>query len=1453
MSPTSAPTHGPPTRAAPAGPLVPDGGTRSWTLWSPGGPVDVDVDAPDSSTLGEVLAALSPVLGLPAGSLWCGSSPLPPATPLSAAPLRHGAALGVDRAGPPTGDRDTEAPGRVGDGALELHVVGGPDAGRVAPLRQGDLVIGRGAAGRLPLTDPDVSRRHLQVGVRAGRVTVADLGSSNGSELRTSTGTSRLGTAPVPWPVGGVVSVGASAVRLTGPSGVPLDCRPAPAGRVRVSPVPAPGRAAPEVVVPFPAAPAERPRRRLGWVAVAVPAVAGLLMAWVLATPQFLFFALLGPVVAVGGWLSDRVSGRRDRRRSSSDHRAAQEAAETRLTAALARAAADLDEAHPDPAALVVAARRRSSPLWSRTGTGRGPVVVRLGLGPGPTSVLRSAADGAREVVTAASVPVTVDLAASGGLGLVGPRAPTAGVLRGLLLQLTTLVPPGLLRVVVAASAGHAADWRWTTWLPHVAGFAVGGDGDRTDDLDAALLALLAESATTEPGASPVAARPVTVVVLDAPVGPETAAALTAADDVLCLALAESRSRLAVPAAATVTVTGETGSLGRLWRRGQATDRELVLDPVPETVAADAARSLAPLAPPAVSGGLPDSCRLRDVPAEGLRVDPAVGAVSGSWRRGRGELLCVLGEDTSGPVTLDLCAQGPHALVAGTTGAGKSELLQTLVTSLALHQPPDRVSFLLVDYKGGAAFADTAALPHTVGLLTDLDSRSTERALRSLVAELTRRERVLAGHGVRDVTELAADVALPRLVIVVDEFATLAEELPGFVSGLVGMAQRGRSLGVHLVLATQRPSGVVSPEIRANCSLRICLRTTDETDSRDVLGSPLAAFLPVRRPGRAYLRAGSAAPRLFQVARVAGGPGRRTAGVRVRRRSWPPAPAPDTTAPADPATGRARPAGELADVVAALRIRAAAEGLDLPPRPWLPPLTDRLRAEDLDPGDGGRPADTALAIGLLDSPDTQRQRPLVLDLAVGGGWLVVGGPRSGRTTALRTVLREAVHRLPPGRLQVHVLDGGGGGLAAEAARLAHTGTAVGQDDPYRSERLVARLQDAVDRRRADGPSGGPHLLLLVDGWEGLAAQLDEMDPGGGSSGFLRLLRDGAAAGLTCVVTADRAVPGSRLAAAACTRLVLPLPDRADYAVAGVPPRAVPSTRPPGRAVVGEDAEECQLALPREWGDSGSGPATDPAGPATADPAISTADPAISIVTLPADPVLDLAEAGGGSGGLWLAIGPGDDDGRTIGVDLLRSGGLLVVGPPGSGRTSALRAFTARCRHAGARVLQLGGPGSGRTARPDPDRPGNADGATADVGDVEALHVWAAAAGRPSVVVADNVTALPDAMADAVASLAGPGRELLVLASGGAPDLAGAFRGPTVTLRRSRTALLLRPTAADGQLLGIRLPRTPLPPRPGSGWLVTGGSARRVQVARHRVAGAAPGRAAAGPVDPADVG
>ncbi|MFL6094084.1 MAG: FtsK/SpoIIIE domain-containing protein, partial [Blastococcus sp.] len=662
------------------------------------------------------------------------------------------------------------------------------------------------------------------------------------------------------------------------------------------------------------------------------------------------------------------------------------------------------------------------------------------------------------------------------------------------------------------------------------------------------------------------------------------------------------------------------------------------------------ARDLAGLTAASSATELPREVRLADLPGTGLTLDPA-GRLGGSWTAGRDRLVATLGRTADGPVQLDLCREGPHALIAGTTGSGKSELLQTLIAGLALKHPPDRCSFLLVDYKGGAAFADAATLPHTVGLVTDLDAQTTARALRSLGAELTRREQILAAHDTVDIAALPDDVALARLVIVVDEFATLAEELPEFVPGLVAIAQRGRSLGVHLVLATQRPSGVVSPEIRANCTLRICLRTTDEADSRDILGTTDAAHLPVDLPGRAFLRSGSGTPVPLQIARVAATaePGLRP-GPEVRLHLWP------GGALVARGTGRTGEVTDLARLCRALNAHATALGRPLPHRPWRPPLPARVPVPDLGIHLDREPAaesaqGSRLAIGLIDRPDIQAREPLVIDVEEGGTWLAVGGPRSGRTTLLRTVLGEAVHRLGPDELHVHVIESGGGSLTADAAALPHAGTTVRTEDAFRTVRLIDRLSREVAARRAAVlPGRQPVILLLVDGIEALGTQLDDADPARGSAGLLRLLRDGAAVGLTCVVTADRAVPGGRLAAVAVQRIVLPLPDRADYAVAGIPARAVPEVRPAGRALVGEAALECQLALPREL------PARQPSG--------NPFPPLIRIVELPTDPVLLLPVAGAGaravdSGVLPVPIGPGGDEGEPMVVELLRTGGLLI--------------------------------------------------------------------------------------------------------------------------------------------------------------------------------------------------
>ena len=220
-------------------------------------------------------------------------------------------------------------------------------------------------------------------------------------------------------------------------------------------------------------------------------------------------------------------------------------------------------------------------------------------------------------------------------------------------------------------------------------------------------------------------------------------------------------------------------------------------------------------------------------------IDRATGRTA--TRRRAGTLRALVGQGADGVMHLDLRTQGPHALVGGTTGAGKSEFLQAWVLGMAAEYSPDRVTFLFVDYKGGSAFADCVELPHCVGLVTDLTPHLVRRALTSLRAELRHREQLLNRKKAKDLLELEKrgdPDAPPSLVIVVDEFAALVSEVPEFVDGVVDVAQRGRSLGLHLILATQRPAGVIRDNLRANTNLRIALRMADESDSHDVVGRP---------------------------------------------------------------------------------------------------------------------------------------------------------------------------------------------------------------------------------------------------------------------------------------------------------------------------------------------------------------------------------------------------------------------------------------------------------------------------------------------------------------------------------------------------------------------------------------------------------------------------------------
>jgi S-DNA-T family DNA segregation ATPase FtsK/SpoIIIE len=324
-----------------------------------------------------------------------------------------------------------------------------------------------------------------------------------------------------------------------------------------------------------------------------------------------------------------------------------------------------------------------------------------------------------------------------------------------------------------------------------------------------------------------------------------------------------------------VELDGEDGTL-RLTdtRSGEVAD-DVTGDELALSLAETAAVALAPVVDVSAAQGrgrLPRQVSL--VELLGLE-DVSSSAVAARWRSFSGRRSALLGAAAESPFEIDLVGDGPHALIGGTTGSGKSELLQTFVTSLAATVPPDRLNFLLVDYKGGAAFKECVALPHTVGFVTDLDAHLTNRARISLDAELKRREGVLRAAGAKDLPEMERrdpDGAPPSLVIVIDEFATLSKEIPEFVDGVVDVAQRGRTLGLHLVLATQRPRGAITDNIRANTTLRMAMRmasrpTCSSSSTPPPTLRPSCASRPSALPGSLPFPSSSPSLRLRQTPR----------------------------------------------------------------------------------------------------------------------------------------------------------------------------------------------------------------------------------------------------------------------------------------------------------------------------------------------------------------------------------------------------------------------------------------------------------------------------------------------------------------------------------------------------------------------------------------------------------
>lgn len=997
---------------------------------------------------------------------------------------------------------------------------------------------------------------------------------------------------------------------------------------------------------------------------------------------------------------------------------------------------------HPDPAALwsVVGTTR----LWERRPQDEdfGEVRVAVGdqklglrLNPMATSPVEDleplAAHALRSFIRAYATvpdqPIAINMRAWARVLFRGDEEHIRALARALVAQLAAFHSPDDLWIALCVSDERRPEWEWAKWLPHhlhpqetdgagparMTGSALG-------ELEDLLGAEFLERPPFDPESLPGREEPFTVIVVDGGTVP-------------------GGHRLDGPGLRNTVVLDLTGALS--WRPGRVTLRFEVADGDFRLVRTDRDRKeqVAPL-------GRPDAFGTRGATALAKRLAPyrmGIGTDSAEplstdvelttllgisdlyghaadtlWRRGTGpsRLRVPIGVGADGvPVELDIkeSAQGgtgPHGMLIGATGSGKSELLRTLVLALALTNSSETLNFVLVDFKGGATFLGLDELPHTSAVITNLadEAALVSRMQDALHGELIRRQELLraAGNYTSALEYEKARAAgtplapLPSLFVIVDEFSELLAAHREFMELFVMIGRLGRSLGVHLLLASQRLDEGRMHQLESHLSYRIGLRTFSAMESRGVLGVPDAYELP-SAPGGGFLKSGVDALTRFRAAYVSGPYRHRRGGASQARAAgqtvpWStgyvvPRTVPDLPAP-EP---EAEESGDSLLSVAVERLLGAG-----PPahEVWLPPLDLPATLDQIlppltpDPERGLTTADAPdrgrlkVPIGIVDRPFDQLRDLLTVDLSgVGGHIAVAGGPQSGKSTMVRTILASLALTHTPREVQFYCLDFGGGTLSGLAG-LPHMGGVAARMDGERVGRTIAEvttllaarekffLEHGIDsmatfrRRRAAGEFPAEDhgdVFLVIDGWSTVRQDYDRHIPTFGA-----IAARGLNYGVHLIVTTARWVElPSAVRDQAGTHLELRMGDAMDSEIDIRRAATVP--RVPGRGLTRDGKLHYLTALPRIDGGERTDDLTEGvAGLVAAVRESWSGPPAPQVRMLPTE--LPVAELPAPEGDFRVPLGLEEDELATVWHDFSESPHMIAVGDTESGKTNLLR-------------------------------------------------------------------------------------------------------------------------------------------------------------------------------------
>ena len=1301
-------------------------------------------------------------------------------------PLVSGAVI-VDGGG--RRERERRQSGQDLPAALLLAVHSGPAAGSVLPLRRGSYRIGR-TAGDLTIPDPDLSRHHARIDVTDTALTIEDLGSANGTEVDGE----HVRNAMIS--TDSVIRCGRSTMSIVvaGPPGSRPSCLGAAGAPV-----------AEPLTVPRPAG---QENRGMLLLSALLPVVLGVGLALVTGMWMFLAFTAVSAVTLV----VPIVSGRRARRR---------------MRSAVAAAAAEDKERRrrsaPSPAQLALDSLGQSAPA-DITSEVSG-VWLRLGLAEQPANVRLEPPDPAFRPPPLGAVPFLLDPGAS-VVSVRGPESETSGLMLSFLMQLTGYPLAKGTRIAVCGPADSLP--LAARYLPNV---TLHG---RVEDLPEVL------TRDSVRGGIPQVLMLIGSEEKDLPL------------DHLCEVAHQSGWRvfrfLPSGAGADESQTSDAdidlaGSHAVLRSRGSTW--QFVADLVPQDVFAQYCRRLGQDQGAPVRGrSVPAACTLAEV------LDLSAEATALRWSIGRlaPGLTIPLGQGGNGTCVLDLEADGPHLLVAGTTGSGKSELLRTLSASLALTYPPDRMNIMFFDFKGGSGLGPLTSLPHCVGLMTDLTRSELDRTMASLRAEVRRREQLLAAVEAPDLTAYRQagrtdKPPLAQLVVIIDEFRMLVDDAPESLNELMRIATIGRSLGLHLVMATQRPQGALNADIRANVTTSIALRVQSAHESADIIGTNAAAAIAVQTPGRAFLVRGSEEPEEFQTAALSVGDRECVHNGVVVRRTLDTLSAGVSTSPEGAAPPPLlTPAAAAAPIVEALNLLWQECGTGPVRRPIAPPLPSTPTYPRLPgaPAPVGLPTDglsphgpatfpspasapdaltgsPAVELGWLDLPQEQKVVPLSWRPLDDGHIAFIGATLGDAASAVSLVLDQlAVH---PVESHLYVLDADGSLVRMQSS--SRTGAMVGLHDLRRGVRVLERIGSEMSRRLSGaGTLLSPPLVLAISGWGSWLSAMRSGPLMWGEDLVQDIVRDGRRAGITAIVSGERDLAVSRFLSDIPNRVYFPrgASDESRFSWPKIP--VVPKVR--GRAVAfgsiaGGGPAVCQFHASDGQPSPGAQPRSTLARPFRVEalPHRLAMEDMLGLIrghrnagaiepVQPADPVT--APVGRIR---RLFIGVGGDELSPVALHLPAAAVLAILGAPGSGKTSLLAALPVINSHVPA-WLQ---PGPGR----DPD-------------DYWAeIHRDAATGrlGRDAVLLVDD--------ADRLAS--STGHKLLEVNTLGWPVILSANYGQSLpqraplamAARNGGLGILIAPrTHMDGDLFGVRFELEPNPP-PGRAILLADGRGTPIQL------------------------